>query len=84
MAGTVLVGSILFFLVTNLAVWAMTTMYPKTWEGMVACYVAAIPFFHWTLLGDACYATILFGGFALAEWRWPVLAGSATLQPQGV
>ncbi|MGQ0550269.1 MAG: DUF6580 family putative transport protein, partial [Armatimonadota bacterium] len=30
-------------------------------------YVAAIPFFRNTLLGDALYSAALFGGFALVE-----------------
>lgn len=62
-------GSLLFFAVTNLAVWALDAMYPLTLEGLVACYVAAIPFLHNTLLGTAFYTALLFGGFALAE-RW--------------
>ncbi len=62
-------SSLLFFAVTNLAVWALDAMYPLTLEGLVACYVAAIPFLHNTLLGTAFYTALLFGGFALAE-RW--------------
>jgi hypothetical protein len=72
-AGAVLAGSVVFFVLTNFAVWAMTSLYPQTAEGLVDCYVAAIPFFHWTLLGDACFATVLFGGFALAEKGFPAL-----------
>jgi hypothetical protein len=33
----------------------------------------AIPFFQNSLLGDACYSTILFGSLALAESRIPAL-----------
>lgn len=72
-AGAALASSILFFVLTNFGVWALGSWYPKTWEGLVACYVAAIPFFHNTLLGDAVYTTVLFGGLALAERGWPVL-----------
>jgi hypothetical protein len=79
-AGAVLAGSVLFFVVTNFAVWALGSMYPKTAEGLLACYTAAIPFFHWTLLGDACFATALFGGFALAERRFPVLRTTPACQ----
>ena len=62
-------GSVLFYLLTNFGVWASGTMYPKTVEGLVACYVAAIPFFQNSLAGDLFFAALLFGGFALAE-RW--------------
>ena len=72
-ASAALVCSILFFLVTNFGVWAFGAMYPKTMEGLIACYMAAIPFFTNTLLGNAFYTAALFGCFALAERWFPVL-----------
>ncbi len=66
-AGGTLLGAIQFFLVTNFAVWAVFTTYPKSLAGLVACYVAGVPFFWNTLAGDAIYATLLFGGYTLAE-----------------
>jgi hypothetical protein len=72
-AGAALASSILFFVVTNFGVWAFGSMYPKTTAGLLTCYVAAIPFFQNTLLGDALYTAALFGGFALAEKRFPIL-----------
>lgn len=72
-AGAALASSATFFVLTNFGVWALGSWYPKTWDGLVACYVAAIPFFHNTLMGDAVYVTVLFGGLALAEKGWPVL-----------
>jgi hypothetical protein len=72
-AGAALASSVLFFVLTNFGVWALGSWYPKTWDGLVACYVAAIPFFQNTLLGDAVYATVLFGGLALAEKGLPAL-----------
>jgi hypothetical protein len=70
-AGAALASSVLFFVLTNFGVWALGSWYPKTLGGLVACYVAAIPFFHNTLLGDAVYSTVLFGGLALAEKGLP-------------
>ena len=64
-----LAGSILFFVITNFGVWAVQTLYSKNMEGLVACYVAAIPFFQNTLLGDLAYSTVLFGSLGLAE-KW--------------
>lgn len=66
-------SSVTFFILTNFGVWAFGSLYPKTWEGLFACYVAAIPFFRNTLLGDGVYVTLLFGSLALAEKIWPVL-----------
>ncbi len=72
-AGCTLAGSIVFFLVTNLVWWPGHLEYPQTWSGQVQSYVAAIPFFGWTLAGTAYYSAIIFGGFALAERRYPAL-----------
>lgn len=69
-----LIGSLLFFAVTNFGVWATGTMYPASFEGLIACYTAAIPFFHYTLAGDVVYITALFGGFALLRQSFPQLA----------
>jgi hypothetical protein len=79
-AATTLLGSCLFFAVTNFAIWAAGTYYSPTAEGLAACFVAAIPFFRNSLLGDATFATILFGAWALAEARFPALR-PATRQP---
>jgi hypothetical protein len=68
-----LFGATQFFLITNFAVWQFLGSFPHTAAGLVACYVAGFPFFWNTLAGDAFYATLLFGGFALAEWLFPVL-----------
>lgn len=72
-AGATLLGSLQFFVVTNFGVWAMASLYPKTGAGLAACYFAGIPFFWNTLAGDAVYAALLFGGFALAERFFPAL-----------
>jgi hypothetical protein len=69
-----LVSSIVFFLVSNFGSWLMYNMYPKSLEGLVNCYIAGIPFFRGTVMGDLFYNVILFGVFALAKWRYPVLA----------
>jgi hypothetical protein len=69
-----LCGSILFFILTNLGVWALAPLYPKTLSGLSECYIAAVPFFRNTLAGDLLYSGLLFGGLAMAERRWPSLA----------
>lgn len=69
-----LVSSLLFFFVTNFGTWLMYDLYPKTGSGLISCYIAGIPFFKGTVMGDLFYNLLLFGGFALARWRFPVLA----------
>jgi Family of unknown function (DUF6580) len=77
-AATVGLGSLLFYVVTNLGVFAGQALYPRTWSGLAACYVAALPFFWNTLLGDAFYAAVLFGGYALAGRLVPALRGAVS------
>lgn len=74
-AGGALAGSVIFFVVTNFGVWLSSGMYPLNAGGLVASYVAAIPFFHYTLGGNLFYAGVLFGGFALIETRSPPVRG---------
>jgi len=66
-AGGTLLGATQFFLVTNFAVWAVFTTYPKTAAGLIACYAAGVPLYWNSLVGDMLYAALLFGGYTLAE-----------------
>jgi hypothetical protein len=68
-----LLGAIQFFLITNFAVWQFLSGYQHTASGLLACYIAGIPFFWNTLAGDALYAALLFGSFAFAERFLPAL-----------
>ena len=78
-----LLGAVQFFLVTNFAVWAFGLSYPRNSAGLLACYVAGIPFFWNTLAGDAVYAVLFFGTFALAERLFPALREPALDLPRG-
>lgn len=62
-----LTGSLLFYFVTNFGVWAATPLYAKTLNGLVSCYVMAIPFFRNTLMSDLFFAGVLFGTYELAK-----------------
>lgn len=57
-------SSLLFFIVTNFGVWVSTQMYTKDLNGLLTCYVMAIPFFRNTVIGDALYSGIFFGGLS--------------------
>jgi hypothetical protein len=48
-------------------------MYAHTFAGLQTCFVAALPFFQNSLLGDMFYSTVLFGSVALAERFIPAL-----------
>ena len=75
--GYSLAGSVLFFVASNFATWA-TAMpgHGACSLSLGSCYVAAIPFFQWTLLGTLFYVALLFGGFALLRQRVPQLQAS--------
>ncbi len=61
----VVITTTIFFVVSNFGVWL--TYHPRTWAGFVECYTLAIPYYGGTLLGDAIYATILFGGHEIVS-----------------
>jgi hypothetical protein len=65
-----LLGSTIFFAVTNFGVWLFGdggTMYPKTVAGIAQCYIAAVPFYRNALLGDLIYTSAIFGLYAWAS-----------------
>jgi len=70
--GGALAGSILFFVVTNLAVWAFTPLYTKTAAGLVYCFYMALPFFRNTVLSDLIFSGIFFGSFEVVLY-WMAL-----------
>lgn len=60
--GASIFGSIIFFVLTNFAVWAVPhSMYPHTLQGLISSYTMGLPFFRNTLLGDLFYVTMMFG-----------------------
>jgi hypothetical protein len=42
--------------------------------GLLQSYIAAIPFFRFTLLGDLFYNAVFFGAFYFAQLRYPAFA----------
>jgi hypothetical protein len=71
-------SSVVFFLVSNFGVWIETTfnLYPKNWQGFVACYTAAVAFYRQQIeanvflnpiTADIIYAALFFGTYSLAK-----------------
>lgn len=75
-AGASLLGSVGFFLVTNAAVWVFGSLYPQTGGGLLAAYMAGLPFFRNTLLGDLGFVGFMFGMFELAVLFWKAQSGA--------
>ncbi len=63
-AAVTVLNSFQFYLVTNFGSWLWFGGYPHTAAGLASCYVAAIPFFGWTLASDLVYTAVLFGLYA--------------------
>jgi hypothetical protein len=64
-----LTSTVLFFLISNYGFWQTGLVYPKTLEGLFACYAAAVKNqFVWNALAaNMIFSALLFGGFALAQ-----------------
>ncbi len=67
-------SSVLFFVITNFAVWIGSPFYPQNFAGLLESYTAGLPFLNNGVLGDLFYNTLFFGAFYLAQQRFPVLA----------
>lgn len=75
--GASLVSSIVFFILSNFAVWVSgvgIVQYPMTLQGFLFCYTEAIPFFRAELIGTLVYTGVIFGVFNLVANRFPVLS----------
>lgn len=66
--GATLFGSIVFYLTTNGAVWLFGAWYPRTIAGLADAYLAGIPFFRNTVLGDLGFVGVMFGAYEVARY----------------
>jgi len=63
-AGMSLVSSLAFFVVSNFGVWVMG-WYPPTLNGLVNCYVMALPFLRDFTISTLVYSALLFSSYEL-------------------
>tara|TARA_Y100001970_G_scaffold228154_1_gene282503 strand:+ start:110 stop:592 length:483 start_codon:yes stop_codon:yes gene_type:complete len=54
----VISAAVIFFLITNFGVWT-SGMYGYTFQGLLNCFVLAIPFFTFTLISTLIYSVII-------------------------
>ncbi len=72
-------SSVLFFLITNFAVWYGSSFYPQTVQGLMTCYAAGLAFYNGQsfalngLVGDLFFSGLLFGIYTLLQFRFPKL-----------
>lgn len=67
---TTFLASLAFFVLSNLGTW-LEGWYGYTLEGLVACFVAAIPFWQNSLIADFVSTALAFGVFLLARRALP-------------
>ncbi len=68
-----LAAAVSFYLITNFAFWSTDTLYPVTSAGLIKCYIVALPFFGYNLLGNLFYTGVMFGIFEFAKSKFPLL-----------
>lgn len=64
LVGGGLASSLVFFLVTNAVHWWLSTDYPHSAAGLLACYAAGLPFYRWMPVGDVVWTLALARGLA--------------------
>jgi hypothetical protein len=72
-AGTSLIASVLFFLITNFGSWLAMPIYTKDFSGLMQSYIAGIPFFRNSVVGDLFYVFVFFGSYEWLKSRFPAL-----------
>jgi|TARA_Y100000389_G_scaffold197863_1_gene233277 hypothetical protein len=55
-----LIGACIFFVITNFGVWSLGS-YGYTLEGIITCYVVAIPFFTYALISTFIFSGVIEG-----------------------
>lgn len=66
-------SSFIFFIVTNFGVWISGTMYTMDLNGLIMCYVMALPFYKGTILGFMCYSAFLFGLLEFSKYKFQTI-----------
>ena len=63
------IGAITFFVISNFGVWISGTLYEISVQGLLNCYIMAIPFFTNTLLSTIFFA-VIFELFILSKFYY--------------
>ncbi len=62
-------ASTAYFIISNFGVWIGWGLYPHTREGLVACYVAALPYYRTSTLSTLVGGAVLFWGYEFLRRR---------------
>ncbi len=68
-----LASVLVHWLISDIGPWLYGNLYPKTFSGYIECLIMAIPFEKNMLLGNLFFGAVLYGGFELLMFKFPVL-----------
>lgn len=63
------VAPTVYFILSNLFMWAGSGLYARTWAGLVQCYTLALPFYRNSLLATLFFSALFFGTYYLVAKR---------------
>lgn len=66
-ASGTMISALLFFFITNFAVWATGNWYAHDLTGLALCFNLAVPFFKNTLISNVLYTGLIFIPFKILE-----------------
>lgn len=68
-------ASVIFFVISNLGVWWATPLYSQDLQGLLECFVLAIPFYPMSLASQVMYAVAI-----QASMSWGLMPALASLK----
>jgi len=68
--GTLISGALIFFLITNFAVWYSGSFYSNDLAGLISCYMMGLPFFQNTIISSIMYGFAAFYLYEFLENRY--------------
>ncbi len=74
LGGAGIISVVGFFLITNFGAWLGNPMYPQTFNGLIASYIAGLPFALNQFIFTVLYGTILFGAYGYLSQKFPRFA----------
>jgi len=63
--GLSLLSSIWFFIVSNFGVWLLSEMYSKDFNGLILCYINAIPFLANSIISAFIFSILIFYSYEI-------------------
>jgi hypothetical protein len=64
-------SAILFFLITNFAVWMNSRLYPPDFSGLILSYISGLPFLLNSIFGNLFYLGLFYGSLIFVR-KWNV------------